>query len=237
MAGDKAKLDHDAVRRFYDDEYYGTAHRQGGLPWHMSRVASRLGNLSGKPVLDIACGDGSWLRELAGRGAIPSGLDISARAVAQARRLLPGADIREGVAESLPFADSSFDLVTCMGSLEHFIDQPGALREMHRVGTAAGRLLVLVPNAGFLTRQVGLYGGTGQVTIRETVRALSEWQRMLNDAGYRVDARWRDLHPLSSAWIRQGSPITWPLRTAQALALATWPIEWQYQVYFWCSRQ
>lgn len=236
MTHDRQQVpDHDAVRHYYDHEYYASAGEEGALPWHTRSIAARLGNLSGKRVLDIACGTGQWLGELARRGAEPSGIDISALAVAQARRRMPASDIREGIAEQLPFADASFDLVTCMGSLEHFLDQPAALREMQRVARPGGRLLVLVPNAGFLTRRLGLYGGTGQVAIRETVRELEDWRRLLADAGFGIDAEWRDLHALSTSWIRMGSPWSWPIRAAQAIALALWPLRWQYQVYFWCS--
>jgi SAM-dependent methyltransferase len=223
---------HDDIRRFYDAEYYADGGHAGGVPWHMRKIASRLGPLAGRSVLDVACGTGAWLGELAGRGAVPAGIDISARAIAAARARLPGADLREGVAETLPFESDRFDLVTCMGSLEHFLDQPGALREMRRVARPDAQVLILVPNAGFLTRRLGLYRGTGQVAVRETVRPLDEWARMIRDAGFSIDARWRDLHTLDRHWIRRGSPLAWPLRAAQASALAVWPLAWQYQVYF-----
>ncbi len=229
--------DHRQVQSFYDDQYYAHAHAADGggqLPWHMRRVAARLEPLHGKAVLDIACGAGSWLGELKRRGANISGIDISLRAVAQAQRYLPDADIREGVAEKLPFADRQFDIVTCMGSLEHFLDQPRALQEMRRVAKPDAKFLILVPNAGFLTRRLGLYGGTGQVAIRETVRPLDEWEHMLDAAGLDVKARWRDLHPLSAGWVCRGSAWTWLPRVAQAGALAVWPVRWQYQVYFFC---
>lgn len=223
---------HESVRSFYDNQYYANAAMPHSLPWHPRVIASRLGGLRDIRVLDIACGTGQWLAEMQRRGAKPSGIDISARAVELCQRAMPDADIREGVAEELPFADDSFELVTCMGSLEHFMDQPRALSEMRRVGTREGRFLILVPNAGFLTRRLGLYGGTQQVAIRETVRPLSEWDSMLGDAGMQVQARWRDLHPLSRDWIFKGSPLSWPVRAAQAVALALWPLQWQYQVYF-----
>jgi SAM-dependent methyltransferase len=226
--------DHGEVRRFYDNEYYGQHGNEGGLPWHVRSVASRLGDLRGKAVLDIACGTGQWIEELARRGAKVSGIDISSRAVELAHARLPQADIREGVAEELPFEDGSFDLVTCMGSLEHFLDQPRALAEMKRVATKDARFLILVPNAGFLTRRLGLYGGTGQVAIRETVRPLAEWAALIEAAGLKIETRWRDLHTLGVDWIRRGSPWAWPLRAGQAVALSLWPIAWQYQVYFYC---
>lgn len=226
---------HDVVRNFYDREYYARPGSTDGIGWHSRVVARRLGNLRGKRVLDIACGTGEWLKELQAHGAHPSGIDISARAVERCQRILPGADIRVGVAERLPFQNGAFDLVTCMGSLEHFLDQPSALAEMRRVGTPGAQFLILVPNSGFLTRRLGLYKGTQQVAVRETVRPLSEWQAMISDAGMVVIERWRDLHPLDGSWIKAGPFLSWPIRAAQALALAVWPLGWQYQVYFYCE--
>jgi SAM-dependent methyltransferase len=226
--------DHTKIREFYNTEYYTPGTATGDLSWHMRRIAGRLGDLRGKEVLDVACGAGEWLSELVSRGARPSGIDISARAVELARNRLPQADIREGIAETLPFADDSFDLVTCMGSLEHFLDQAGALREMRRVGRAGANYLLLVPNAGFLTRRLGFYRGTGQVAVRETVRPLDEWSQLLQSAGLEVLYRWRDLHPLSAGWVFRGSPWSWLLRAGQAAMLGVWPLAWQYQVYFLC---
>jgi SAM-dependent methyltransferase len=225
-------IGHEQVRRFYDEQYYSEVGAGTALPWQMRRVADRIGGMEGRKVLDIACGTGAWLAELAHRGASTAGIDISSRAVEQCRRRLPDADIREGVAEQLPFEDCSFDLVTCLGSLEHFLDQPRALREMRRVAKPGATLLILVPNAGFLTRRLGMYGGTGQVAIRETVRSLEAWTAMLRDAGLEVRAQWRDLHPLSVAWICQGPGHARPLRLFQALGQPLGPMQWPGQVYW-----
>lgn len=225
---------HQQVQRFYDDEYYAHGRHAPALPWHMRKIAARLRLTKTDSVLDIACGTGDWLGELQRRGAKVSGMDISARAVACAQQRLHGADIREGVAEELPFDDRQFDLVTCMGSLEHFLDQPRALLEMCRVAKLDAKFLILVPNAGFLTRRLGMYRGTDQVAIRETVRPINEWTEMLEAAGLEVQAKWRDLHPLSTSWICRGPVLAWLPRAAQAAALTVWPIQWQYQVYFMC---
>lgn len=227
--------DHAKIRQFYNSEYYTAGSTTAKVPWHMRQIAGRLGDLRGKDVLDVACGAGEWLAELVSRGARPSGIDISVRAVEVARSRLPLGDIREGIAEALPFEDNSFDLVTCTGSLEHFLDQPRALREMRRVARPQATYLLLVPNAGFLTRRLGLYRGTGQVAVRETVRPLAEWSELLQSAGLVVRQRWRDLHPLSAGWIFRGRPWAWPVRAGQAAMLAAWPLGWQYQVYFLCT--
>lgn len=66
---------------------------------------------------------------------------------------------------------------------------------------------------------------------------LAEWTALLEGAGLRVDARWRDLHVLDAAWIKQGPAWSWPVRALQAASLPFWPIAWQYQVHHLCRRR
>lgn len=227
----------DRIQAFYDQDYYARIDaKPRRTTWHERVVADRLGDVRGKRVLDVACGLGQWLGLLHGRGARISGIDISERAIAHCRARFPDGDFRQGPAESLPWPDASFDLVTCLGSLEHFLDKPGALAEMVRVAAPAAQLLVLVPNAGFLTRRLGLYGGTWQTQAQEDVLDLETWGALLRDSGLEVRARWRDLHTLDRHWICTGPAWRWPVRAAQALALPLWPMAWQYQVHHLCRR-
>jgi SAM-dependent methyltransferase len=149
---------------------------------------------------------------------------------------MPGGEFHTGPAEILPFPDGRYDLVTCLGSLEHFLDQPAALAEMVRVMKPRGKVVILVPNAGFLTYRLGLYKGTQQQAVRETIRPLSEWQEMLNASGLVVKERWKDLHVLNKRWIFRAPWSLMPLRLLQAIALTFWPLHWQYQVYHLCER-
>ncbi|MGB2681189.1 MAG: class I SAM-dependent methyltransferase [Candidatus Competibacter sp.] len=198
------------------------------------KLADQLRLVPGQQVLDVACGVGGWLEIAASRGATISGIDISERAIDICRQRLPEGEFQVGPAETLPFPDRRFDLITCLGSLEHFLDQPSALREMVRVAKPDARLLILVPNAGFLTYRLRLYSGTHQQAVRETIRTLEEWQQLFGEAGLEIINRWKDLHVLSRSWIVR-PPWYWiPLRFIQALALAVWPLEWQYQVYHQC---
>lgn len=227
----------DKIRKFYDGEYYaGVGGAVGKLPWHCRSIARRFGPFEGKAVLDVACGTGEWLAHFLEEGArAVAGIDLSERAIQACCLRLPGGEFHCGPAEALPFATASFDIVTCMGSLEHFLDKPAALGEMCRVLKPGGCIVLLVPNAEFLTRRLGMYGGTQQKSVKEDVLPLAAWQQLFESCGLTVNARWRDLHPLSRSWIMRGSPLLWPVRLAQALALTVWPTSWQYQVYHRCS--
>jgi ubiquinone/menaquinone biosynthesis C-methylase UbiE len=227
-------FDHAAIRKYYDEIYYHGAQLEQNIPGHYRRLASLFQPWRGKNLLDVGCGTGAWLRAAAASGACPAGVDISQIAIEACRRLLPEAELHCSPAERLPFADDQFDFVSCLGAIEHFIEPEAALREMIRVAKPDAVFLLLVPNADFLPRRLGLYAGTDQATIHEEVRSLQDWQKLFESVGLRVRRRWKDLHVLSPSWIFRGHWRGWPLRAAQALALPLWPLSWQYQVYHQC---
>jgi SAM-dependent methyltransferase len=98
-------------------------------------------------VLDVACGTGVLAREAASVTDDPgkvSGLDLNDGMLAVARRLAPEIDWRRGRAETLPFADRSFDRVLSQFGLMFFDDRAAALREMQRVMKPGGHIQVAV---------------------------------------------------------------------------------------------
>lgn len=224
------------IREFYDDVYYRGLNAGARPLRHLQRLAARLGVAAGQQVLDVACGDGQWLQVCSELGAAPCGIDLSQRAIDACIQRMPQGEFHAQPAETLPYADDRFDLVTCLGSLEHFVDPLAALREMVRVGKPEARFVILVPNKDFLTRRLGLFAGTRQVDAKEVVRTLEEWRTLFEQAGLKVEARWKDLHVLSWRWISLGRWYLVPLRFAQAIMLAVWPLRWQYQVYHLAGR-
>lgn len=234
--GEMTGLTHAQVRKFYDEVYYRETATTRAISGHLRRLARRLGVHTGQRVLDVACGAGGWLLAARECGASVAGIDLSHKAIALCRAQMPEAVFHSGPAEHLPFDDSEFDIVTCLGSLEHFLDPVAALREMRRVAKADARFVILVPNAGFLTRRLGLYRGTCQHAVIEHARELGEWRRIFEEAGLEVLTRWRDLHVVSSSWILRGHWYQAPLRFLQAAMLVIWPLTWQYQVYHLCRK-
>jgi ubiquinone/menaquinone biosynthesis C-methylase UbiE len=99
-------------------------------------------------ILDVACGGGHFLSSMQSVFDSIYGCDLSDSALSEAReRLGSSADLRQANAESLPYDDGQFDAVTCLGSLEHFLDIEQAVREMRRVGKDTAMFGILVPVA------------------------------------------------------------------------------------------
>jgi SAM-dependent methyltransferase len=97
----------------------------------------------GARLLDAGCGSGRTLDELARYGRV-SGVDLSPEAVEAARRR-GHEDVRVARVEELPFADATFDVVTCLDVVEHTPDDRATLAELRRVTRPGGLLLVTVP--------------------------------------------------------------------------------------------
>jgi demethylmenaquinone methyltransferase/2-methoxy-6-polyprenyl-1,4-benzoquinol methylase len=117
----------------------------GSGTWYRRRVLRDHGLIRGDKVLDVAVGTGLLAREaseIVQRRGIVVGLDSSFGMLAQAQTAAP-LPLVQGRAETLPFADASFDFVTIGYALRHMTDLGSAFDEFRRVLKPGGTLLIL----------------------------------------------------------------------------------------------
>jgi ubiquinone/menaquinone biosynthesis C-methylase UbiE len=102
-----------------------------------------------KRVLDVGCGTGRFAAAVRARfpGTTVVGLDLSGRmlgrAVVRSEAASGGLHLVQADSGALPFADDSFDAVTCAHSFHHYPRQKRVLGEVHRVLRPGGRLLLI----------------------------------------------------------------------------------------------
>jgi ubiquinone/menaquinone biosynthesis C-methylase UbiE len=128
----------------YEGGWRGRLHRQ--LADEVAALAVRLAPDATR-VLDVGCGSGYLLRELAEKlpaAKILRGIDAAQRMVEVARVMAsdPRLSFTVGVAEDLPYEDACFDLVVSTTSFDHWHDQQRGLAECARVLESQGHLLV-----------------------------------------------------------------------------------------------
>ena len=116
---------------------------------HLPRLVDFDG-YRGQRVLDVGCGAGTDLVRFARGGAIVTGVDVAASAIALARENVRQqgleADLREADGEDLPFADESFDLVYAHGVVQYTTNDRALVAECRRVLKTGGTAVFQVYN-------------------------------------------------------------------------------------------
>ena len=131
-----------SVARRYDvmnDLMSGGMHRL----WK-NRFVARVKPRSGEHILDMAGGTGDIAFRMVERGAIVTVSDINADMLEvgrerAAKRKLANLNWKVENAETLSFADNSFDAYTIVFGIRNVTDIPAALREARRVLKRGGR--------------------------------------------------------------------------------------------------
>ena len=100
-----------------------------------SWMLESLGDISGKRVIDIGCGEGRFCRLITGLGAETTGIDLTAALVERARSLAVGRErYLVGNAEHLsPIDDESFDLAVSYIVLVDLLDYRSSIQAAFRV--------------------------------------------------------------------------------------------------------
>ncbi len=111
-------------------------------------------------VLDVGCGAGFLTNDLARDGLRVTGIDASgpSLAVARAHDATGAVEYIEANAYALPFADASFDVVTCMDFLEHVEGPDLVILEAARVLRPGGVLIFHTFNRNWLAALVVIRG-------------------------------------------------------------------------------
>lgn len=147
-----------------------------------------LPDLSGKHILDLACGTGRWLHKLSAQGSARGvGVDLSAAMlqVADKKAAITGRLARADC-RSLPFQDSVFDLVVCSFALGHVHDLDAMVHELARVTKSEADVFFsdLHPEAYARGWRTGFRDSRSAVQIEMSPRTAEEIIRVFYTGGF-----------------------------------------------------
>lgn len=166
-----------AIMDRVEDSHWWFVGRRAILESFLRQIVQEV-NSENPKILDIGCGTGANLEMLAQFGTA-EGVDVSDDALEFCQR--KGLKVQKGLAESLPYADETFDVTTALDVVEHLDDDVAGLREMHRVTKTGGRTLIFVPAFMWLW---GVQDDISNHRIRYTKKQIIE---RVEKAGFTVE--------------------------------------------------
>ena len=236
------------IRRVAAEDNSGQAYNDLYEEESLSQIGSfylwlmdRLHLPSSGALLDVSCGAGEVVRLAVQRGLTATGVDISEVVARTARRNVPPrGSIGVSAGEHLPFADGSFDFVTNIGSLEHYIDPALGVREMARVLRPGGKVFVLVPNTFSLLTNVWIAFRTGHTSADlqpiQRYGARADWTSLLQTNGLRVCHTAKYERPWPRVAADWGYYLRQPKELLRLIATPFIPLNLAFCFLFTCER-
>jgi len=180
-------------------------------------VLAALGPVSGRRVLDAACGPGLYTQELLNRGAEVTAFDASPVMVELARKGTAGrAQIDRAVLGGpLPYPDGTYDLIVCALAIHYADDRAGAFAEFCRILRPGGALVVSTQHPAMdWLRKGGSYFDvkletdiwhtpSGDQPVRFWREPLSDLCTAATDAGFLIE---KVIEPRPAATMRERYP-------------------------------
>lgn len=138
----RARVDYDTLAPTYNQRFVVS-----DRPAMAAMLQSLATESAACQILEVGCGTGRWLEALHAAAFHAAaftvfGLDPSRGMLEQARQRSLPLRLVQGQGESLPYADSGFELVSCINALHHMNDPRAFIREARRVLAPGGRLAI-----------------------------------------------------------------------------------------------
>ena len=194
----------------------------------------------GETYLDISCGRAQLTTLARVQGANAHGLDLSYTALHSGWNAGRGGHLITGNSQQLPYAPESFDVVSNIGSLEHYLDMDTAVQQMTRVLKPGGRAIVLVPNSFSLLHNIWIALRDGRTNIDQQpiqrYAARLEWQTLLEENGLVVDKTLKYELETPRTWTDWGHYLRHPKKMVRLALRSFVPLNLAFCFVFLCYK-
>lgn len=195
----------------------------------------------GEIYLDVSCGQGELPYLAQQKNVLAHGMDLSHNALKTGRELIQCNNLVTANSQQLPYKNNSFDVISNIGSLEHYVDMTAAIREMSRVLKPDGRALILVPNTFSLLTNVWIAFRQGRTSIDpfqpiQRYAARYEWQELLEENGLIVKKTLKYERERPRTWSDFMNYLHHPKQMARLILTPFIPINLAWSFIFFCKK-
>jgi len=230
------------LKRYYDEVYYDSDAVHSRQVGDYKVFLDYLHPGKGSWLLDVSCGTGLLLEAAEIHyDCHLCGMDLSERAIFAARERQRSRNLQVANSEALPYKDGSFDYITNIGSLEHYLDPGKGLDELIRVCRPGGKLCIVLPNYYYLLNILHAFWKgdhlKGHHQINERLEPFQGWLRFLSRDELSIEKVYQDKGPKQPPVFQYKKPSKILKRLIKRLLLFVMPKNLTYQFVFICRRK
>lgn len=148
-----------SIRSYYNQKALG--YGMSGL--RQKHLLELIGPMKGKKILDVGCASGYFGKLLRQRGNTVYGIDISQKAVKQARKVLDKAYCVDLENDPLPFLNT-FDVIVIAEVLEHLFQPQAVVEKLVKRLKPQGKLIITTPNISYWVNRLNFFFGKFEYT-------------------------------------------------------------------------
>lgn len=196
------------------DEWIPTAQTNDFRMYYiMPFTLEKLGEVKGKKILDLGCGEGGYSRALAQRGAFVTSADCSAVMIGYAEKKAKeeGLAIHHSVlnaSDLSSFSGNYFDAVLCSMMLMDVEDLDGTLKEIHRVLKPGGTVFISILHPCFKGKETKWIKDSGSIEVLVSdYHSPKEWVGEIRGMNAPILYRHRTLSEYVKAFVKSGFRI------------------------------
>ncbi len=132
---------------------YDTSREGQYTRFHIKELSDAIDLREGDVVLDVACGNGTLLRELSKKAKIEAnGIDVSENMIHAAKARYPNIHFEAKPCYPLEWSDESIDIITICCAFHHFEHPQRFVKECKRVLKKNGTVYIAEPDFGAVLR-------------------------------------------------------------------------------------
>lgn len=180
---EKSKRSYNRKAEIYEDSFDGKFTKN-----YKKKLMAKVSVRDGNSVLDVACGNGKFLKMLSKIADIYGfGIDISENMIKCAKKMNPTMNFHVAGCDKVPFEGETMDIVTVCAAFHHFPDINSFAREMHRVLKKDGVIYIAEVYLPYLFRVICnpfvKYSRAGDVKFYAPVEIMDCFSKV----GFKID--------------------------------------------------
>ena len=204
----------------------------------MPYTLEKLGDVKGKYILDLGCGEGGYSRALAHKGAVVTSADCSEVMIEYARNKAHEEDLRieHYVINANALNDINenyYDVVLCSMMLMDIEDLDGTLKEIHRVLKPNGTVFISILHPCFKGKETKWLKNNGTIEVLVSdYHNPKEWVGEIKEMNAPILYRHRTLSDYIKAFVKNNFKIidmNEPIPTEEAAQMSS-RVAWLKQI-------